>query len=44
MSDLRERLKIGSQPIEEINKLFLDPNYEAVKAVLDVVAKYGNQE
>jgi hypothetical protein len=44
VSNLRERLKIGSQPIEEINKLFLDPNNEAVKALLDVVAKYGTPE
>ena len=44
MADLRERLKTGSLQLEEINKLFLDPDNEAIKALLDVVAKYGTPE
>jgi len=44
LSDLRERLKIGSRQIEEINNLFLDPDNEAIQALMDVVAKYGTPE
>jgi hypothetical protein len=44
VSDLRERLRIDRLQLEKINKLFLDPDNEAIKALLDVVAKYGTPE
>ena len=44
MSDLRERLRISSLQLEEINELFLDPDNEAIRALLDVVTKYGTPE
>jgi hypothetical protein len=44
VSSLRERLAINSLQLEEINELFLNPNNEAIEALLDVVAKYGTPE
>jgi hypothetical protein len=41
---LRERLKIESSALEEINRFFLDPDNPVINAVLLVVAKYGTPE
>jgi hypothetical protein len=42
--DLRARLRISSQQLEEINSLLLDPKSTVVKEFLEVVAKYGTPE
>ncbi len=42
--DLQGRLKIDERALEEINALLLDPHSRAVRAVLDVVRKYGTPE
>ena len=42
--NLRERLKIGSSVVEEINRFLLDPNSSIINAMLQVVAKYGTPE
>jgi hypothetical protein len=45
MSDnLRNRLKIASEALDEINKLLLDPNSCVINDFLAVVAKYGTPE
>jgi hypothetical protein len=44
MNDLRNRLKIGDSQLAAINALLLDPDNEAVSALLDVVARYGTPE
>ncbi|MCX7683599.1 MAG: hypothetical protein N2508_16785 [Anaerolineae bacterium] len=41
---LRERLRISSSCLEEINALLLDPDNRAINDLLDVVAKYGTPE
>jgi len=41
---LRERLKIGSSVVEEINRFLLDPDSSIINAMLQVVAKYGTPE
>jgi len=41
---MQELLKISSAAVDEINALLLDPHNRAVKAFLDVVAKYGTPE
>ncbi len=44
MDDLRELLRISESQLEAINALLLDPNNEAITALLDIVAKYGGPE
>jgi hypothetical protein len=44
MSDIRERLRIADSQFAAINNLILDPDNEAISALLDVVAKYGTPE
>ena len=41
MSDLREKLRIDSKPIEEINAFLLDPSNEIINQLLEVIDKYG---
>ncbi|MBI5579063.1 MAG: hypothetical protein HY895_07910 [Deltaproteobacteria bacterium] len=41
MSDLREKLKIDSKPIEAINAFLLDPGNEIINQLLEVIHKYG---
>ena len=41
MSDLREKLRIDSRPVEEINAFLLDPGNEIINQLLDVINKYG---
>jgi hypothetical protein len=42
--DLRERLKIPEERLEEINSVLLDPDTRVIDDFLDVVAKYGTPE
>jgi hypothetical protein len=42
--DLRERLKIPAERLEEINSVLLDPDTRVIDDFLDVVAKYGTPE
>jgi len=42
-SDLRERLRIGTDRLDEINALLLDPQSRVVNDLLKVVAKYGTR-
>lgn len=44
MTDLRERLRISEGQLAAINDLLLDPENEAITALLKVVAKYGTPE
>ena len=44
MNDLRSRLKISQQHLDDINALLLDPDSSVVNALLDVVHKYGSPE
>lgn len=44
MSDIREQLRIADSQFAAINDLILDPDNEAISALLDVVAKYGTPE
>jgi hypothetical protein len=44
MSELRERLKIDSRRLDEINAYLLDPNNPLVNSILELVAKYGGPE
>ncbi len=41
-SDLRNRLRISSNSLEEINSLLLDPNTQVISDFLAVVARYGS--
>ena len=41
MSDLRNKLKIESERLEEINRFLLDPNNPLINNLLAVVEKYG---
>ena len=41
MSDLREKLKIDSKRIEEINAFLIDPTNEIINQLLEVINKYG---
>lgn len=43
-NDLQARLAISSEQLDEINALLLDPNNRAIKAFLEVVARYGTPE
>jgi hypothetical protein len=44
MSDLRNRLRIPADRLEEINAVLLDPDMAVINDFLDVVAKYGTPE
>lgn len=44
MMDLRERLRIGEERLEEINDVLLDPKNEIVNQLLEVVERYGGPE
>jgi hypothetical protein len=44
MEDLREKLKISAEQLDEINALLLDPNTQVINDFLAVVAKYGTVE
>ncbi|MBW1732248.1 MAG: hypothetical protein JRH08_16300 [Deltaproteobacteria bacterium] len=44
MSDLRNRLKISTDKLDEINRFLLDPNNGLINALLDIVEKYGGPE
>jgi hypothetical protein len=44
MSDLRTRLKIPAERLDEINAVLLNPNMRVMNDFLDVVAKYGTPE
>jgi hypothetical protein len=44
MSQMQERLRISASQLDAINALILDPDNEAIKALLDVVARYGTPE
>ena len=41
MSDLREKFRIDSKPIEEINAFLMDPTNEIINQLLEVINKYG---
>ena len=43
-NDLRKRLRISGARLDEVNALLLNPDSEAITAVLDVVARYGTPE
>jgi hypothetical protein len=42
--DLRNKLQISQERLDEVNSLLLDPNSQVINAFLDVVAKYGTAE
>lgn len=44
MTDLRERLKISHERLDEINAFLLDPNNELINKLLTVVEKFGGPE
>lgn len=44
MTDLRDRLKISSERIDEINAFLTDPNNELINQLLEVVQRYGGPE
>ncbi|GAK61211.1 hypothetical protein U27_01110 [Candidatus Vecturithrix granuli] len=44
MTDLRERLKISQERLDEINAFLLDPNNELINKLLAVVEKFGGPE
>ena len=44
MSDLRQRLKIPSNRLDDINKILFDPNQRIISQLLAVVEKYGTPE
>ncbi len=44
MTDLRDRLKIPADHLDEINAVLLDPDMRVMNDFLDVVAKYGTPE
>ncbi len=44
MTDLRDRLKIPTSRLDEINAVLLDPDMRVVNDFLDVVSKYGTPE
>jgi hypothetical protein len=43
-AELRERLRISTKQLDEINSFLLDPESRVVSELLDVVAKYGTPE
>jgi hypothetical protein len=44
MNDLRQRLKISTQRLDEINAFLVDPNNALVNRLLDIVAQFGGPE
>jgi len=44
MTDIRNRLKIPSERLDEINAVLLNPDMRVMNDFLDVVAKYGTPE
>ena len=44
MTDLRDRLQIPAERIDEINAVLLNPDMRVINNLLDVVAKYGTPE
>lgn len=44
MTDLRSRLKINPTKLDDINKIFLNPDSSVINDFLDVVEKYGTPE
>jgi hypothetical protein len=44
MSDLRDKLKIDTNRLDEINAFLLDPNNELVNQLLGLIEKYGGVE
>lgn len=44
MSDLRNRLKIETDRVEEINRFLLDPHNELITKLIEIVEKYGGPE
>lgn len=44
MSDIRERLRIPAERLDEINKYLLDPSNPLINSLLDLVEKYGGVE
>jgi hypothetical protein len=43
-SDLRQKLRISEQQLDQVNALLLDPSSRVVNDFLEVVAKYGTPE
>ncbi|MBN1658593.1 MAG: hypothetical protein JXA93_09345 [Anaerolineae bacterium] len=43
-NDLRDRLRISQERLDEINALLLDPNARVVNQFLEVVSRYGTPE
>ena len=43
-NDLRDRLRISQERLDEINALLLDPNTRVVNQLLEVVSRYGTPE
>ena len=44
MTDLRERLRISEQRLEEVNDFILNPNNDLINRFLEIVDKYGGPE
>jgi hypothetical protein len=44
MNDLRQKLKISAQRLDEINAFLVDPNNALVNRLLDIVAQFGGPE
>jgi hypothetical protein len=44
MKDLREKLRIDTKRLEEINAFLLDPNNEIVNRILALIEKFGGVE
>lgn len=44
MTDLRERLRISTERLKEINDFILDPNNELINKLLEIIEKYGGPE
>ena len=42
MADLRERLKISAERLEEVNRLLTDPDNPLISELLEVVERYGD--
>ena len=44
MNDLRSRLKIKEEALQQLNNVILDPGNELINALLVIVDKYGGPE
>jgi len=44
MTDLRSRLRIEDEALQQINALMLDPNNTLINELLEIVSKYGTPE